>query len=108
MPQLWVRRCSKCLTIDLREVWENPADAHTLPVVPRWARPFYGSRFRWTCPTCGRAVEPGGAHAAAAEPVDDEDELGPIPWHLKLLAAALAVYLGWRAWQGIEWLAHAL
>jgi hypothetical protein len=53
MPQLWVRRCSKCLTIDLREVWDNPADAHTLPVVPRWARPFYGSRFRWTCPTCG-------------------------------------------------------
>ncbi|HUF84611.1 MAG TPA: hypothetical protein VMQ81_08485 [Acidimicrobiia bacterium] len=26
------------------------------------------------------------------------------PWHLKLLAGAAAVYLGYRAWQGIEWL----
>ena len=28
----------------------------------------------------------------------------PIPWHLWLLAGALAVYLGYRAMQGIEWL----
>ena len=59
------------------------------------------------CPTCGRAVDPGAAHPAAA-PKDDADDLGPIPWHLKLLAGALAVYLGWRAWQGIEWVAHNL
>ena len=57
------------------------------------------------CPTCGRAVDPGSARAAA-DPADDE--LGPIPWHLKLLAGALAVYLGYRAWQGIEWVAHNL
>jgi len=84
-----------------------------------------------TCPTCGRAVDPGHAHATVADlapdgvvPADvvsdaeaesvseaeheDEEPLGPIPWHLKLLAAALAVYLGFRAWQGIEWLAHQL
>jgi hypothetical protein len=63
-----------------------------------------------TCPTCGRSVDPGAAHSAAPAPApsEEDDELGPIPWHLKLLAAALAVYLGWRAWQGIEWLAHAL
>jgi len=67
-----------------------------------------------TCPTCGRAVDPGHAQAAAVEVVapdsaaesEAEEPLGPIPWHLKLLAAALALYLGFRAWQGIEWLAH--
>jgi len=59
-----------------------------------------------SCPTCGRAVDPGAAHAAASDTADDE--LGPIPWHLKLLAGALAVYLGYRAWQGIEWVAHKL
>jgi hypothetical protein len=58
-----------------------------------------------TCPTCGRAVDPGAAHEA---PVDANDDLGPIPWHLKLMAGALAVYLGYRAWQGIEWVAHNL
>ncbi len=58
------------------------------------------------CPMCGSAVDPGSAHAA---PDDSAEEgLGPLPWHLKLLAGALAVYLGWRAWQGIEWVAHHL
>jgi hypothetical protein len=57
------------------------------------------------CPTCGRSVDPGAAHAASSEA---DDDLGPIPWHLKLLAGALAVYLGYRAWQGIEWVAHKL
>jgi hypothetical protein len=77
-----------------------------------------------TCPTCGRAVDPGWAHAAGpeapteagpdverepvlnlyGEPVDlDGDEKLPLPWHLKLLAGALAVYLGYRFLQGIEW-----
>jgi hypothetical protein len=33
------------------------------------------------------------------------DEPAPaVPWHLKLLGMALAVYLGWRALQGIDWL----
>ena len=60
-----------------------------------------------TCPTCGRVVDPGHAHAAEVEvPVDDGEPLGPIPWHLKLLTGALALYLGYRAWQGLEWLAH--
>jgi hypothetical protein len=68
-----------------------------------------------TCPSCGRLVDPGhahpAAHAAAREAeapskIDDEDDesLPPIPWHLWLLAAALAVYLGYRAMQGIQWL----
>jgi hypothetical protein len=57
------------------------------------------------CPTCGHAVDPGAGHAAATS---DDEELGPIPWHLKLVAGALALYLGYRAWQGIEWVAHRL
>ena len=56
-----------------------------------------------TCPSCGRVVDAGHAHASSP-PVDDHETLPPIPWHLWLLAAALAIYLGYRAMQGIEWL----
>lgn len=38
---------------------------------------------------------------------DDETPL-PVPWHFKLLVGAIALYLGWRAFQGIEWLVHRL
>lgn len=66
-----------------------------------------------TCPTCGRPVEPGKAHVATDQIVGDvgeqvEEESPPIPWHLKALAAAVALYLGFRAWQGIEWVARQL
>jgi hypothetical protein len=45
--------------------------------------------------------------AAGEEAADDwVPDLEPIPWHLKLLAGAVALYLGWRAFQGIEWLVH--
>ena len=54
-----------------------------------------------TCPTCRRPVDPGGAHTG-------NDELDPFPWHFKLLAGALALYLGYRAFQGLEWLAGLL
>jgi uncharacterized paraquat-inducible protein A len=47
-----------------------------------------------SCPTCGRAIAPS------------EDESAPMPWHLKLLAGAVVLYLGFRAWQGVEWLLH--
>ncbi len=65
-----------------------------------------------TCPSCGRVVDPGHAHTVDAKPADahddvapdDDEDLPPIPWHLWLLAGALAIYLGYRAMQGIEWL----
>ena len=70
------------------------------------------------CPRCGTPVDPGRARGAtvpsaepsappAAAPAEDDawvPELDPIPWHLKLLAGAVALYLGWRAFQGIEWI----
>ena len=69
-----------------------------------------------TCPSCGRVVDPGHAHPVGVKAVDakpgvdadDDEDLPPIPWHLWLLAGALAVYLGYRAMQGIEWLVGVL
>ena len=49
-------------------------------------------------------AEPGPCCNVYGEPIDvDDDEKLPLPWHLKLLAGALAVYLGYRFLQGIEW-----
>jgi hypothetical protein len=68
-----------------------------------------------SCPRCGRAVEAGRARLAteapagnggAAEPGDEA--LEPLPWHFKALLGALALYLGYRAFQGLEWLAGLL
>jgi hypothetical protein len=66
------------------------------------------------CPRCGTPVDPGRARAATSEPAiaaapESESyvpDLKPVPWHLKLLAGAVALYLGWRAFQGIEWVVH--
>ncbi|HEY3096811.1 MAG TPA: hypothetical protein VGK05_08230 [Acidimicrobiia bacterium] len=61
-----------------------------------------------TCPTCGRTVERGAAPATVTQDDEKRDERPSLPWHLWVLAAALAVYLGFRAWQGIEWVIHSL
>ena len=61
-----------------------------------------------TCPFCEQIVdykrnaksEAAVARGEELSPVDDV----PVPWHLKLLLAAAALYLGWRAVQGFEWL----
>jgi hypothetical protein len=76
------------------------------------------------CPACGRPVEAGRARApaasvpaapsaSAAAPAPapaavDREGLPPIPWHFKVLCAAATIYLGWRAVQGVEWLASRL
>ena len=44
------------------------------------------------CPTCGRQL----AKPAKA------------PWHFKLLMAAVALYLGFRAVQGVDWVLDRL
>jgi hypothetical protein len=52
------------------------------------------------CPTCGRPVEPGKAHKTG------EEELPPVPLHMKVMGVALVIYLGYRFAQGVEWLIH--
>jgi hypothetical protein len=55
------------------------------------------------CPRCGQAVERGlipGMTRSADEPAP------AVPWHLKLLGSALALYLGYRALQLVDWLFH--
>lgn len=77
-----------------------------------------------TCPRCGRTVDPGRAHAPGAEPAEaterrarrrqrpvadipgDDEEPLPVPWHLKLLVGAVALYLGYRAYEGVVWVVH--
>jgi hypothetical protein len=86
------------------------------------------------CPRCGASVDPGRARApgdgppasptpaeppvaAAAASADrpalseedaDDEEPIPLPWHFKLLVGAIALYLGWRAFQGVEWVVRQL
>ena len=67
------------------------------------------------CPRCGARVDPGQAHApepeaevgsdADPEAAGDDDTMA-LPWHFKALVAAVVLYLGWRAVQGIEWVAR--
>ncbi len=42
---------------------------------------------RLICPTCGSEINP----------------TVKAPWHFKLLVVSVVIYLGWRAWQGVEW-----
>ena len=52
-------------------------------------------------------MDPGRVRSAQTEgrgPGEEQEELPPIPFHLKLLGVALVVYLGYRFFQGIEWL----
>lgn len=57
-----------------------------------------------SCPTCGRTVEGGHSQRTVTDVGDHPDDRRPtLPWHLWLLALAVVVYLGFRAWQGIEW-----
>jgi hypothetical protein len=62
-----------------------------------------------TCPTCGRAVDAGRAHVGTTldgptAPGSADDAAVPVPWHLKLLLVALAIYLAYRLYQGAAWL----
>jgi hypothetical protein len=55
------------------------------------------------CPRCGRPVERGlipGMTRSADEPKP------AVPWHLKLFGTALALYLGFRFVQIIDWVFH--
>ena len=64
------------------------------------------------CPTCGRPLPAPATSGVAASPSGDPAKVNlkelageeKMPWHFKLLLVALVLYLGWRAFQGVEWL----
>lgn len=51
-----------------------------------------------TCPRCGHEV----VRTQTVESTTEE-EYPPVPFHLKALGIAAAVYLGWRLVQGVAW-----
>ncbi len=77
----------------------------------RWWAPNAATR-DGRCPACGRRLDrrvTAGSHRPARTGpgggAGPEDDVG-FPWHLKLLAAAVAVYLVWRVVQLIAWAAR--
>ena len=61
----------------------------------------------------GDGVDGGGAGGEDGDAEDDEapeDETrqARAPWHFKVIVVGSVVYLGYRAYQGIAWLAHHL
>ncbi len=66
VPTLWVRRCRRCHTIDVRKIWDDPAAAHTdtsLDERPAW---YLLRRPRWTCQACG-------SHDYTVDPAPPDD-----------------------------------
>ena len=56
------------------------------------------------CPEGHHVADPDGAavEQSTADPREAEDE--KVPWHFWLLVAAVAIYLGWRLIQLVQWL----
>jgi len=60
------------------------------------------------CPTCGAALE-SPPSPPRPDGMRTEAEARPrAPWHFKMLLVATVVYLGYRLYQGVFWLAHHL
>ena len=55
------------------------------------------------CPTCGTVLDAPEKVRTAEPPVEAHPRA---PWHFKLMLVALIFYLSYRAWQGVDWLAH--
>ena len=58
-----------------------------------------------TCPTCGAPLE-APAPSAPTTSTPASSDAPTAPWHFKLLLVALVLYLGYRGYQGVFWLAH--
>ena len=61
------------------------------------------------CPTCGaRLPVPAAAASSGDSGASGEAVPQRAPWHFKVLLVGLVIYLGYRAWQGIDWVVHWL
>lgn len=62
------------------------------------------------CETCSRYQPSQSLGDDGACPECEEPLAGPqkAPWHFKLLIVAIVLYLGWRAVQGVAWVAQRL
>ena len=60
------------------------------------------------CESCNRVVDEEEVTAEGECPTCHEllEERRPVPWHFKLLLWATVIYLGYRAFQGIDWVVH--
>ena len=58
---------------------------------------------RW-CETCDRPVQ-GEVCEVCGEPVPEPTH-EPVPWRWRLFIVASVIYLGYRIYQLIHWLAH--
>ena len=57
------------------------------------------------CPEGHHVADPGDVPLVQSTAEPREEEPAPkVPWHFWLLLASVVIYLGWRAFQGIEWL----
>ena len=50
----------------------------------------------------------GGASADDPEGTEGQARQAKAPWHFKFIVVGSVIYLGWRLYQGISWLAHHL
>ena len=58
-----------------------------------------------TCPTCGRQVGDDAEAGAPPEKLRKFNDEGA-PWHFKVLVAITGVYLSYRAFQLVGWVAQ--
>jgi len=56
------------------------------------------------CETCDRPEEGDVCAVCGNEIVEVEHE--PVPWRWRFFIVASVVYLGWRIYQIISWIAH--
>jgi hypothetical protein len=48
------------------------------------------------------------ANGDSQESDESEERQAKAPWHFKVIVVGSVIYLGWRLYQGIGWLAHHL
>ncbi|HJM22244.1 MAG TPA: hypothetical protein QF409_09685 [Acidimicrobiales bacterium] len=65
------------------------------------------------CDRCQREFDVGllrddGGCPACGQLLTDAPSGGSAPWHFWVVAAAAALYLGWRALQGIIWVVQQI